>query len=135
MTYLFNMSDFKDITFEQFYKLYPRKVGRYLAEKNFKKLSAKEKLMAYQGLSKYKKFWKANKTDKQFIPHPSTFINQKRWEDDIEVPKTPQKKYRDIDSEVREARRREEELLDNAADTEDIKEALSGFFKEKRWKK
>ena len=115
------MPDFKDITFEQFYKLYPRKVGRYLAEKNFKKLSQKDKLKAYEGLSKYKKFWKANETDRQFIPHPSTFINQKRWEDDIEVPKTPQRKYK--------------ELLENAADTEDIKEALSGFFKERKWKK
>ena len=32
MTYLFNMPDFKDISFDEFYKLYPRKVGRFVAE-------------------------------------------------------------------------------------------------------
>jgi len=86
MTYLFNMTDYKKITFEQFYSDYPRKVGRYTAEKSFKRLSVKEKLDAYNGLRKYLKYWKANETDKQFIPHPSTFINQKRWEDEIELP-------------------------------------------------
>ena len=88
MTYLFNMPDFKDITFEQFYKLYPRKVGRYLAEKNFRRLSRRERMLAFDGLSKYIKFWNVSETEKQFIPHPSTFINQKRWEDEVELPKS-----------------------------------------------
>ena len=66
------MPSFKDITFEQFYKLYPRRVGRFLAEKSFKKLSVKDKFDAYNGLINYIKFWKANETEKQFIPHPST---------------------------------------------------------------
>ena len=87
MTYLFNMSDIKDISFNSFYKLYPRKVGRYAAEKGFKKLSKKERLLAYDGLNNYIKYWKASETEKQFIPHPSTFINQKRWEDEIDIPK------------------------------------------------
>jgi len=81
------MPSFKDITFEQFYKLYPRRVGRFLAEKSFKKLSIKDRFDAYTGLINYIKVWKANETEKQFIPHPSTFINQRRWEDEIELPK------------------------------------------------
>ena len=75
MTYLFNMS--KDVSFEQFYNAYPRKVGRYTAEKSFKRLSTKDKLNAYNGLKSYVQYWKAVETEKQFIPHPSTFINQK----------------------------------------------------------
>ena len=89
-TYLFNiinMPSFKEITFEQFYKLYPRRVGRFLAEKSFKKLSTKDRFEAYAGLINYIKVWKASETEKQFIPHPSTFINQRRWEDEIELPK------------------------------------------------
>ena len=86
-TYLFSMPDFKDITFNQFYKLYPRRVGRYLAEKSFNKLSRRDKTLAYDGLINYIKFWKVSDTEKQFIPHPSTFLNQKRWEDEVELPK------------------------------------------------
>ena len=85
-TYLFSMPDFKDITFDNFYKLYPRKVGRYLAQKCFQKLSRKDKVDAYNGLINYIKFWESSETEKQFIPHPSTFLNQKRWEDEVELP-------------------------------------------------
>ena len=81
MTYLFNMP--KEVTFEQFYNDYPRKVGRYTAEKCFKKLSIKDRIEAYEGLKNYLVYWKAVETEKQFIPHPSRFINQKRWEDDL----------------------------------------------------
>ena len=78
------MPSFKEITFEQFYKLYPRKEKRLTAEKSFKKLSTKDRFEAYAGLINYIKVWKASETEKQFIPHPSTFINQRRWEDEIE---------------------------------------------------
>ena len=88
MTYLFNKP--KEVTFEQFYNAYPRKVGRYTAEKSFKRLSSKEREEAYSGLKTYLKYWKASETEKQFIMHPSTFINQKRWEDEIEIPKEKQ---------------------------------------------
>ena len=87
MTYLFNMPDFRDISFVQFYKLYPRKVGRHTAEKQFKRLSKRERVLAYEGLNNYMKFWKVSETESQFIPHPSTFISQKRWEDEVELPK------------------------------------------------
>ncbi len=93
MTYLFNMS--KDVTFERFYNAYPRKVGRYTAEKGFKKLSNKEREEAYKGLKNYLKYWKVTETEKQYIPHPSTFINQKRWEDEIDIPKEKEEYKRD----------------------------------------
>ena len=89
------MPDLKAVTFEQFYNDYPRKVGRYTAERSFKKLSVKDKINAYNGLKNYLKYWKANETEKQFIPHPSTFINQKRWEDEIEIPKEKQEFKKD----------------------------------------
>ena len=93
MTSLFNMPDFKDITFNQFYKLYPRKVGRHLAQKSFQRLSKRDKTLAYDGLINYIKFWKVSDTEKQFIPHPSTFLNHKRWEDEVELPK-PKKEFK-----------------------------------------
>ena len=131
----FIMQDFKEISFEDFYKLYPRKVGRFMASKSFKKLSSKDRLSAYNGLLNYIKFWKYNKTEKQFIPHPSTWLNQRRWEDELDLPKSAQEKTQDIRSEVIQYRQKQKELLDNSADTDDIKDALSGFLGKSKWKR
>ena len=94
-TYLFNMPNFKDITFDNFYKLYPNKKARPYAEKCFNKLSSKDRFDAYNGVINYIKFWKASETEKQFIPHPSSFINGRRWEDEIELPKAKKEFKRD----------------------------------------
>ena len=101
--------DFKEIAFDEFYKLYPRKVGRFVAKKSFNKLSKRDKMLAYNGLTDYIRFWKHNKTEKQFIPHPSTWINQKRWEDELDLPKSAQEKTQDIRSEVIQYRQKQKE--------------------------
>lgn len=129
------MQSFEEITFEKFYKLYPRKVGRFMASKSFKKLSSDDKVLAYNGLLNYIKFWKYNKTEKQFIPHPSTWLNQRRWEDELDLPKSAKEKSKDIRSEVIQYRKKQKELLDNSADTDDIKDALSGFLGKGKWKR
>tara|TARA_Y100000004_G_C8893122_1_gene402938 strand:+ start:82 stop:519 length:438 start_codon:yes stop_codon:yes gene_type:complete len=131
-TFLFNykpvMNDTKDNSFDKFYKLYPRKIGRFMAKKAFHKLSDRDKYLAYNGLLDYIRFWKHNKTEKQFIPHPSTWLNQRRWEDEIDLPKTKQQKTSNVNKQVMEYRRMQQRLLDDAADTDDIKDALSGFL-------
>ena len=139
MKYLSNqgfiMQNFEEITFEKFYKLYPRKQKRFMASKSFKKLSSDDKVLAYNGLLNYIKFWKYNKTEKQFIPHPSTWLNQRRWEDELDLPKSAKEKSKDIRSEVVQYRKKQKELLDNSADTDDIKDALSGFLGKGKWKR
>ena len=124
-TFLFNMAKSSKISFDQFYKAYPRKVGRYAAEKSFKRLAEKEKTLAIEGLSNYIKHWEANKTEKQFIPHPSTWINQKRWEDELEDLK-----------EVVESEQENETLQkieqSEGAEEHEVKEALASFFKKRR---
>lgn len=69
--------------FETFYKAYPRKVGKANVEKWFNKNKPDEELMnkILTSLEEHKKLkqWQ----DKQFIPHPYTWLNQKRWEDDL----------------------------------------------------
>lgn len=124
-TFLFNMAKSSKISFDQFYKAYPRKVGRYAAEKSFKRLAEKEKTLAIEGLSNYIKFWEGNKTEKQFIPHPSTWLNQKRWEDELEDLK-----------EVVESEKENETLQkieqSEGAEEHEVKEALASFFKKRR---
>jgi len=77
--------------FDSFYKLYPRKVSRWNAEKAWNKLSENQRILALEGIKKYIIYWKKKKTEKEFIPHPATWldINDQRWNDDLsEVPET-----------------------------------------------
>ena len=76
-----NLNFFID-TFEVFYNAYGKKVGRAPAFKKWLKLSQKdiEKIM-----ETVEEFVRAN-PDPMFRPHPLTYLNQRRWEDEI-VPK------------------------------------------------
>lgn len=81
-----------DLTwFEVWYKLYPRKVSRWNAEKAWSKLSENQRILALDWLKKYIIYWKKKGTQKEFIPHPATWldITDQRWNDDLsEVPET-----------------------------------------------
>jgi len=73
--------------FERFWSEYPKKVGKKKAREKFIRLSLDEK--------KFKKIMEALRTQKespqwkrdegQYIPHPTTWINGDRWEDDLET--------------------------------------------------
>lgn len=71
-------------SFDEFWKLYPKKVGKAQAEKAWKKLKVDEALLETMKKAierqKRSKQWK----DKQFIPYPATWLNGRRWEDELE---------------------------------------------------
>ena len=69
--------------FNTFYSMYPRKVARVVAQKAATKIPDSEWANVIEGLKKYLTAWSGK--DKSFIPHPATFLNQRRWEDEIEV--------------------------------------------------
>lgn len=75
--------------FDKFYQMYPRKQGKQAALKAWLKnpeLSNGLFDTLMDALKKQKtSIWK-NK-DKQFIPYPGTWINGRRWEDEIEDSK------------------------------------------------
>ena len=64
--------------FSSFWEVYPRKVAKPQAEKAWKKLKDKDRYVCLSHIGH--RTWP---TDKQFIPHPATFLNQRRWEDDL----------------------------------------------------
>lgn len=68
--------------FETFWKAYPRKVGKDATEKAFLKRKVDDKLLgemlAALVWQKKMKQWQ----DRQYIPHPSTWLNQGRWKDE-----------------------------------------------------
>jgi hypothetical protein len=74
-----------DALFEAFWVAYPRKVGKGAAEKAWKKaLSDATPTEIMMGLANYKLALQGK--DSQFIAHPTTWLNQKRWLDEVGAP-------------------------------------------------
>jgi hypothetical protein len=71
--------------FEKFWQLMPRKVGKEKARKEFLKLSDSELKELRDNISKHISAWEKKKKlgDAEFIMHPSTFLHQKRWRDEV----------------------------------------------------
>jgi len=68
-------------SFEKFWSSYPRKVGKGAAEKSWiKALQSTEADTIIASLVAYK-----FSEDVNFIPHPATWLNQRRWEDAMEM--------------------------------------------------
>lgn len=71
--------------FYQFWNSYPRKTAKSVALKAWLKLNPGEDLIItlMAALEVHKKNPDWEKEDGKFIPHPATWLNQKRWEDEI----------------------------------------------------
>lgn len=80
--------------FKKFWKRYPNKKAKPTAEKKFNtKCKDFETYKAIMfGLRKYQnsKEWK----NSEFIPHPATWLNQERWNDEMEVENDKSKGYK-----------------------------------------
>jgi uncharacterized protein YdaU (DUF1376 family) len=75
--------DIKDDRFDIFWKQYPRKVAKPNAQKAWNKIKPddvvfKKMLDAINQQGLYSK-------EIQFVPHPASWLNNKRWEDEISV--------------------------------------------------
>lgn len=69
--------------FEKFWKAYPNKTGRGEAEKRWTELKPDDALIEkiIKAVETQKTWAQWTKDNGQFIPHPSTWLNNKRWED------------------------------------------------------
>lgn len=72
----------KDDEFSQFWKSYPKKVGKGAAEKAWQKHKP-NLAVVLEAIEAHKKTDQWSKDNGQFIPHPATWLNQKRWEDEV----------------------------------------------------
>lgn len=70
--------------FDSFWRQYPRKVAKSAALKAWRKLKPDDKQLAdlMAGLERQKASRDWLKDGGQFIPHPATWLNGRRWEDD-----------------------------------------------------
>ena len=78
--------------FQTFWQLYPRKVAKKQAEKSWKRLSQAEQTEVLKVLPNHIEYWRLKETDKEFIPHPATWLNQGRWEDELDLTPKEMKK-------------------------------------------
>lgn len=72
------------VGFTEFYNLYPKKVSKATAVKAWKKLNPDQALLntiLNDIRRRLEGVWKGKEL--QYIPNPSTYINQRRWEDEI----------------------------------------------------
>ena len=75
--------------FDLFYSKYPKKQGKALALKAFLKLSPNDELfgLILRGVEMWSETDNWKKNDGQFIPMPATFLNGRRWEDEVVAKK------------------------------------------------
>lgn len=76
------------LEFEEFWIVYPEKVGKGKAHEAWKKLSSEEMklcLPAIKNQIEHKHF--RNRRGEDYIPHPATWLNQRRWEDEVKEVK------------------------------------------------
>jgi len=74
--------------FDLFWVLCPKKVGKGYAEKAWEKLNGFEKGLAIEAMGKHAAHWKVTGVKTAFIPHPSSWLGGRRWEDEFEKPST-----------------------------------------------
>jgi len=75
--------------FDSFYRLYPLKKSKREAMTMWSRLKENEQTLALDWLRKYIVYWQKKGIEKQFLPHPSTWLHGKRWEDDLSDSVTP----------------------------------------------
>lgn len=74
--------------FEEFWSAFPRKVGRDAAAKAFEKRKPERAVLdaMLAALAQQKKSPQWVKDGGEFIPHPATWLNQGRWQDEVAAP-------------------------------------------------
>lgn len=73
--------------FDRFWSVYPRKEAKAKAKVAFEKIKPDEELLLkmIDAVEKQKKTDQWTRDGGQYIPHPATWLNQRRWEDEIPV--------------------------------------------------
>lgn len=75
--------------FDSFWSAYPRKVGKKAALTKWKQINPNDALIAkiMQAVESHKQSDDWTRDNGKYIPHPSTWLNQGRWDDELEPAK------------------------------------------------
>ena len=104
--------------FDGFWAEYPKKVARKDAVKAWERLSPDDgtvqQIMA--GLQKWKNSDEWTRDDGRYIPHPATWLNGRRWEDEVTPRRSggyEQRDYHDVQDDM--MRRQNERIIERLA--------------------
>lgn len=87
---IFEAEQMEEFPFEDFYSIFPMHRNKTIAEDCWSKMPNKIRKVAFEGAKKYAAYIKYRKQyDKNVkVMYPSTYLHQKRWEDEYEIPDT-----------------------------------------------
>lgn len=76
-----------EIWFNEFWKVYPKKRAKFLAERAWMKLRLTDEVFEeiIGAVQKFKLWDEWRRDGGMYIPLPATFLNQRRWEDEIDI--------------------------------------------------
>lgn len=75
-----------DDRFDEFWELYPNKESKQPARLKWRRLSERQRSLAIDVARQMHDLVAAGVQEAQFCPHPTTFMNQRRWEDWADGP-------------------------------------------------
>ena len=93
----------RERAFDLFWEAYPRKMGKVKAQAAFQKVTVPVDVLL-SAIAEQKQSQQWQKDGGQFIPHPTTWLKGKRWEDQIAVEQKTHGRQLD-DDEVEAIRR------------------------------
>jgi hypothetical protein len=81
--------------FLEFWQVYPKKVGKGEAESSWQKIAPNDELKSkiISAVERQKKSAQWTRESGRFIPNPSTWLNQKRWEDELDLETDDDKEF------------------------------------------
>lgn len=82
---------FPEEAFAKFWAAYPKRVKRLAAEKAFQSLNPPDELLGHilDAIARQSRTDQWTKDDGKFIPHPASWLNGRRWEDETQVRPPP----------------------------------------------
>ena len=81
LTMVENKDDPETITFEDWYALYCKKVGKPAAQRAWRGIPPADYVRAFEGTVLWNQVYRSR--DWEHIPNPSTFLNQRRYDDPL----------------------------------------------------
>lgn len=69
--------------FADFWAAYPRRVARLAAQRAWDRLTNAERAAALAALPAHANYWRAAGRDAERIPHAASWLNGRRWEDEL----------------------------------------------------
>lgn len=79
------------VEFSEWYKAYPKKMARADAERAWAKMNEADREAAMAAVAAHVRYWEACGTERQYMPYPATWLNGRRWEDELEMPEVAAK--------------------------------------------